>query len=60
MKNKVDILHNTLDMFTKEINNLNIFLGNQRAMYNKIGLGYEPNNNNIKNISNICHANKKI
>lgn len=42
LKNKIDVLHHTLDKFTKDINNLNLLLCNQRGSCNKVGLGYEP------------------
>lgn len=43
--------------FIKGRYNLNLLLGNQRASYNKSGLGYEPKNI-IESFSITCHAYK--
>lgn len=43
LKNKVKRLHETLGKFTKGKENLDLILFNQRASYNKGGLGYQPN-----------------
>lgn len=44
LKSKVDDLQYTLHKFTKERDNWNCLLGNQRTFYNKSGLGYKPKN----------------
>lgn len=36
-----------------------IYLSNQIASYNKVDIGYQPNNN-AKSLISICHAKKKI
>lgn len=53
--NKIDDLHNTLDKFIKGMENFNLIIGNQRATYNKVGLGYELKNN-AKSFGSICNA----
>lgn len=53
LKNEVYDLQKTLVKFTQGRDNLEVLLGNQIASYNKVGLGYEPKNNN-KNFENIC------
>lgn len=50
-------MKNTLEIFTKGRYNLNLLLGNQRASYNKVDLGYEPTNN-VKNFDKICYDHK--
>lgn len=50
-------MHRTLDKFTKGEDNWNLILVNQRASYNKVGLGYELKNDS-KSVSKTCHANR--
>lgn len=57
LKNKIEYRPNSLDKFTKGIDNLTLILGNQRESYNKAGLGYEPKNN-AKGFIKICHTNR--
>ncbi|XP_045810784.1 uncharacterized protein LOC123905202 [Trifolium pratense] len=42
LKDKVEDLNNVLAKFTMGRDKLNIILGNQKASYNKAGLGYQP------------------
>ena len=48
----------TLDKFTKERYNSNLFLRNKRVSYNKVDLRYEPKTNS-KCFNHTCRANKK-
>ncbi|CAJ2652972.1 unnamed protein product [Trifolium pratense] len=42
LKDKVEDLNNVLAKFTMGRDKLDIILGNQKASYNKVGLGYQP------------------
>lgn len=55
LKNKINDLQNILDKFTKGRSNLNLLLGNQKASYNKDGIGYETKNNS-ESFINICKS----
>lgn len=50
-------MYNTLGKFMKGKHNLNIILGNHRAIYDKFNLGFEPKNN-VKFFNKTFHANK--
>lgn len=41
LKTKIEYLHETLSKFTKEKDNLDMILSNQRALYNKEDLRYQ-------------------
>lgn len=41
-KNNVDDLTKTLENFVKCRDNLNVLLGNQRCVFDKAGIGYDP------------------
>lgn len=57
LKNTNKDLENTLDLFTKGINNSNILLGNKIASYNMTDLGYEVVND-CKKIDKMCQNHK--
>lgn len=56
LENRIEDLHKTLRKFSKGRNNLDIYLGNQKAMYNEVGLEYQPEYN-AKSFSKFRHAN---
>lgn len=57
LESKIDGSHNTLVKFTKGRDVINFMISNQRATYNKIGLGYEPKNN-AKSFNHVFHENR--
>lgn len=57
-RTEIEDLLEILSKFIKGRDNLYMILSNQRASYNKVGLGYQPNNN-AKYFMSICIPKKK-
>lgn len=55
--NEIESLQEILSNFTKGKENFDMMLLNQRASYNKVGIGHQTNNN-PKYFISICHAKK--
>lgn len=56
LKILIEVLHEILNKFTKDRENIVMILSSQGATYNNVCLGYDPKIN-VNSFNNICNAN---